>query len=489
MSAIEAGRAATNEGSSLMSNYARIINELIAASVAWITTRPVSGVRDTLLETTYERLMLPASYASVTAGTYDVVLVRMRTSKIALRMADLALRRGAAGRVDAKMWLMRAYATDTSGVAMHNLAYLAETSEDEGDVHKLVALYLDARLPMSLYRAGLLLCGATLLAGPDTSRFSNIGMACLGAAAKAKHPEACVMLGIVHTRQKISDEMVELGTELLETASRIGNVSADHILVGVYSSRAGDILSEPIDIAQEGATSLILDRQKRSSDMVRKAFSTIKHGVGLGDFVSQEMLGRAYARGFGCKKDPKLALLWLGRAGQNGSKPAMHDAARMIRDGVGTTKTKKDPRRAMQIFEQLDDYPPAMCDLAVMIEHADAKRAMQLLNRAVDRGYIPAMAHIVVEEMLQPQDPRHKEIVASLAAAAAPTSQHPESFLAQQTLITVGLLDACAACRAAPPTVSASVLRSCERCNAVKYCSLTCQSEHWSEHKVTCVKK
>ena len=104
---------------------------------------------------------------------------------------------------------------------------------------------------------------------------------------------------------------------------------------------------------------------------------------------------------------------------------------------------------------------------------------------------LPHESPVQVEHPLQPQEtvsvqdiPVHSDnpLQVDLSACTSPGTSS-ESELNSEDVHDIDVQEFCANCFRRPEGI---VLKRCTRCILSFYCSVKCQRENWSEHKVAC---
>lgn len=95
------------------------------------------------------------------------------------------------------------------------------------------------------------------------------------------------------------------------------------------------------------------------------------------------MLGLLFNNGEGTARDLHEGAHWLSVASDLGNAHAMFLLANAYREGLGVTP---DPARAHQLLEEAaeHEYPPALQELAMTVQHDDAQRSAHLLKEATE---------------------------------------------------------------------------------------------------------
>ena len=422
-----------------------------------------------------------------------------------------------------------------SSRVVHNLAYLADVGREGFPPNIGVAtdLYLQAGLAQSVFRVGLNIImtikpdSKTGMLDPAGADAAARGMKFLEAAANCGHTEAAFVAGVERARgcmHKIDDGgTTDHALVYLTQAAQSGVVYAYRELAMMHMARATAIRTEEIDVTKPGAADIFADREKRADGEYGRMHAVLHDGANdRDDAVCMETLGRVYMRGLGLAVNHQTALGWFDRAWARGSPNAGIEVARMNQRGIGMGVPNMG--RAVRVFEELvhtHAFPPAMCDLALVVMRghkklvkADPVRYRDLLGQAIAAGYVPAIAYALVEKIYTKDDKdmtgEYKKFVAILAGAAS-TTHHPNQDIAHRALVRIGEIivtpkadvKACAACQWMPGdddddaggtgdnnnTDGASPVRHlmiCSRCRKVAYCSTACQKRAFSTHKSFC---
>ena len=504
---VVSAREALYRGSVRAVAGARVRADLLRDSCCWITHDRVRSTPDAKLAVTFDVAtgkVAPPSYAAVASGNATPPTNDELAARCAFRLAQCAHDKD--DHLTAHTWLERGLKLDSKcSIALHNLAFMSDNGVDgNANLALAVKLYMRAGLAHSLYRAGLILFFAVSNVSDAAYTFADAkasedAIRIIEAAADAGHAEASFVAGVERARGRLrnaGDDAVERGLVHLERASKLGLAAADGEIALVHMARAHAYTVEKNDITVAGAAERAMDRDARVREAHRAATVASRHGAERDDVACQEMLGRALVRGEGCNTNATEGLRWLTAAGRAGAPSAMFDAARMIQRGLGLRK--RDVERAVVMFETLTeehDHPGAMCDLSLIVRtgygkvEADPVRAMELLERAVEVDYAPAMAYMLVEKIVENKGDdvgRYQMLVAKLAGIAS-AHRHPDGALAMKALTVVGEIKACAWCLETGPFDDINrALRSCARCGTVQYCHLTCQRKAWPTHKDAC---
>jgi TPR repeat protein len=244
-----------------------------------------------------------------------------------------------------------------------------------------------------------------------------------------------------------------------------------------------------------------------------------KKGVGVkhltvaaeqGSAFASARLGAIFRKGmFGHPIDLECSVKWYERAAEQGFAGAGFEVGMMRLDNIASSpaalmlgsfakpndpEMQKNELSAIETFRYMldaaaDGYLPAMVWLGRyhlstrtgmpapaaggVLPDRDEEEGMRLLERAHARGFAPAAEALA--NVAKPES--SKTIRRRLRKLDAPEGSIT-SEIARTALGAMG--DTCAMCQAVGT-------KYCGRCKLVRYCSTTCQRQHWSSHKKECV--